>query len=159
MRRILIFLAAALIGLGCAPIVLRARQGQPAPNQAAPSSQPVPATDDNSDGGPRYYPPGPRKSVEIGNFYLRKKDYRGALSRFQEARETDPNYAAAYLGLGKVYEKIGLKQKALDAYRKYLDALPSDKDALEAKDAQKAIARLQKELKIPSRQLHQTTRP
>lgn len=100
-----------------------------------------------------YYPPGASKSVEIGNFYLRRKMLKGALSRFQEAINTDPHYAPAYLGLGKVYEKMGLRRKALAAYQRYLDELPSTKDALEAKDIQKAIVRLNKELKArpPSR--------
>jgi len=82
--------------------------------------------------------------VEIGNFYLRRKDYKGALSRFEEAARTDPNYAPAYLGLGKVYEKTGMKQKALDAYQRYLDLLPSDKDAQDAKDVHRAMERLRK---------------
>lgn len=95
-----------------------------------------------------YVPPPARKSVEIGNYYLKKKKYNGALSRFQEAVNVDPYYAPAYLGLGKVYEKIGLKQKALGAYRKYLDALPSTKDAEEAKEVHGAIERLERQLKI-----------
>ena len=96
---------------------------------------------------PLYVPPGPAKSVEVGNFYLRKRDYRAALSRFKEAADADPTYAAAYLGLGKVYQKIGLKQKALDAYRKYLDALPSEKDAEDAKAVHRAMARLERQAK------------
>ena len=91
-----------------------------------------------------YTPPGPAKSVEIGNFYLKRKDYKGALSRFEEAAQTDPNYAPAYLGLGKVYEKTGATQKAVDAYQKYLDLLPSDKDAQDAKEVHRAIDRLRK---------------
>jgi len=95
----------------------------------------------------KYVPPGAVKSVEIGNFYLRKKKYKGALSRFQEAVQEDSSYAPAYLGLGKVYEQIGLKEKALDNYKKYLDALPSEKDALEARNVQREVARLEREIK------------
>ncbi len=91
-----------------------------------------------------YTPPAPAKSVEIGNFYLRRKDYKGALSRFEEATRTDPNYAPAYLGLGKVYEKTGARQKALEAYQRYLDLLPSDKDAEDAKEVHRAMDRLRK---------------
>jgi tetratricopeptide (TPR) repeat protein len=101
-----------------------------------------------------YEPPAASKSVEIGNFYLRRKRYNAALSRFQEAAATDSHYAPAYLGLGKVYEKIGLKQKALDAYHKYLDGLPSEKQADEAKDVHKAINRLQHDLHKTSRAWH-----
>jgi tetratricopeptide (TPR) repeat protein len=98
-----------------------------------------------------YVPQGAPKCVEIGNFYLRRKDYKGALSRFEEAVRTDPSYAPAYLGLGKLYEITGKKRKALDAYRKYLDALPSEKQADEAKDVHKAIDRLEHELHAPPR--------
>ena len=93
-----------------------------------------------------YDTPGPAKCVEIGNVYLHKGALKGALSRFQEAVKDNPHYAPAYLGLGKVYERMKKKQKALDAYQRYLDELPSAKDAADAKDAQRAVARLQKEL-------------
>jgi len=90
--------------------------------------------------------PAASKSVEIGDFYLRRKKYKAALSRFLEALKTDPHYAPAYRELGKVYEKMGFWQKSLDAYQKYLDELPSAKDAREAKDIHKAIARLRQEI-------------
>jgi len=86
------------------------------------------------------------KSVEIGDFYLRRKKYKAALSRFQDALKTDSHYAPAYRELGRVYEKMGFWQKSLDAYQKYLDELPSAKDAREAKEIHKAIARMQKEI-------------
>jgi tetratricopeptide (TPR) repeat protein len=93
-----------------------------------------------------YVSPSASKSVEIGDFYLKRKKYKAALSRFQEALNTDPHYAPVYRELGKVYERMGLWQKSLDAYRKYLDELPSAQDAREAKSIHKAIARLQKEI-------------
>jgi len=93
-----------------------------------------------------YASPPASKSVEVGDFYLRKGKYKAALSRFQEALKIDAHYAPAYRELGRVYEKMGLWQKSLDAYRKYLDELPSAKDAREAKEIHKAIARLQKEI-------------
>jgi tetratricopeptide (TPR) repeat protein len=93
-----------------------------------------------------YVPPPAWKSVEVGDFYLRRKKYRAALSRYKEAVKVDPYYAPGYLGLGKVYDKIGLKEKALESYRKYLDMLPSSKQAEEAKDVHEAIARLEGQL-------------
>jgi len=89
------------------------------------------------------------KSVEIGNFYLRRKRFRAALSRFQEAAKTDPYNPQACLGMGKVYDRLGLKQKALENYRKYLDLLPSAKEAEEAKEVQKAIERLERQTRSP----------
>jgi tetratricopeptide (TPR) repeat protein len=110
-----------------------AQQGQPAPEPEEETRL--------------YVPPPAWKSVEIGDFYLKRKRFRAALSRYQEAVKTDPYYAQGYLGLGKVYDRLGLRQKALDAYRKYLDLLPSAKDAEEAKEVHKAIARLERQLK------------
>lgn len=100
----------------------------------------------SSPGDWTYTPPSAQKSVEIGNFYLRKKDYRGALSRFLEAVRTNPDYAPAYQGLGKTYEATGEKQQALEAYLKYLEELPSDSAAARAKDVHRAIARLKRQL-------------
>jgi tetratricopeptide (TPR) repeat protein len=101
---------------------------------------------DKADPLRRYVSPSAAKSVEVGDFYLRKKKFNAALSRFQEALKTDAYYAPAYRELGKVYEEMGFWQKSLDAYKKYLDELPSAKDAREAKRIHKAIARLQQEI-------------
>jgi tetratricopeptide (TPR) repeat protein len=92
-----------------------------------------------------YVSPGPEKCVEAGNVYLHKGALEGALSRFQEALKDNPHYAPAYLGLGRVYERMKQKQKAVDAYLRYLDELPSAKDAAEAREAQRAIVRLKKQ--------------
>jgi tetratricopeptide (TPR) repeat protein len=117
------------------------------PPAQQPQKQPAPETGEEST---VYYPPRASKSVEIGSYYLRRKNLKAALSRFEEAAQTDPHYAPAYLGLGKVYERMGLNQKALEAYERYLEELPSAKDALEAKKVRKAIARLQATLKQPA---------
>ncbi len=93
-----------------------------------------------------YESPGPAKCVEIGNVYLHKGNLKGALSRFQEAVQDNSDYAPAYLGLGKVYERMKENKKALDAFEHYLDKLPSAKEAAEAKYAHEAITRLKKEV-------------
>ena len=107
-----------------------------------PEKPPKPSYDDDWN----YVSPGPAKCVEAGNVYLKRGALQGALSRFQEALKDNPHYAPAYLGLGKVYERMNQKKKALDAYQRYLDELPSAKDAAEAKEAQRAVARLRKQL-------------
>ena len=103
-----------------------------------------------------YVPPSAKQSVEIGDFYFRRKKYPGALSRYEEAARDDPYYAEAYLGMGKVYEKMGKGREALDAYNKYLDTLPSKKQADEATDVQKAIRRLEHELNREHKGNHST---
>jgi tetratricopeptide (TPR) repeat protein len=110
-------------------------------SRTPPAPQPPVELEKNSP----YTTPGPEKCVEVGNFYLKRGKYKAAVSRFEEAIQTRPDYAQAYLGLGKADEKMGLKQKALDAYQQYLDLLPSDKDAEDAKDVHRAMARLRGE--------------
>jgi tetratricopeptide (TPR) repeat protein len=140
------FILAALISIAIFVGPARAQDKTPAPKKEPTVAPVVDPNAANYTDRSIYVPPGAVKSVEIGNFYLKKKKYKGALSRFQEAVVENSTYAPAYLGMGKVYEHMGLKQKALDAYQKYLDALPSEKDALDAKDVRRAMARLEREL-------------
>jgi tetratricopeptide (TPR) repeat protein len=150
MQRVLSLLIFASLALTTVPLRALAQSDKTKP---APPSAPAVEVDPDAatySSEKKYVPPGAMKSVEIGNFYLRKKKYNGALSRFHEAIQEDSSYAPAYLGLGKAYENIGLKQKALEAYKKYLDALPSEKAALEAKDVQRTVGRLEQEVKAPA---------
>lgn len=132
MRGVLKTGCVALLGAVLAAPLLRAQ---------VPERPPTPSPDSDWD----YTSPGPAKCVEIGNVYLHKGSLQGALSRFQEALKDDPHYAPAFLGLGKVYERMKQNQKALDAYKHYLNELPSAKEAADAKDARRAIARLEKQ--------------
>ena len=132
-----LLIGATALGLAL-PGLVRA-QDKPAPTAAA----------DTDEQTKPYVPPSVRKSVEVGNYYFRKKKYNAALSRYQEAVETDPYNPTGYLGLGRVYEKIGLKQKALASYQKYLDELPSEKQAEEAREVHRAIDRLERSLGKP----------
>lgn len=116
--------------------------GAPSALAQGPEKVPSPPIDP----GWTYTSPGPAKCVEAGNVYLHKKNLKGALSRFQEALQDNAHYAPAYLGLGKVYERMNDKPKALDAYQRYLDELPSAQAAADAKFAQHAVARLKKEM-------------
>jgi tetratricopeptide (TPR) repeat protein len=125
MRRVLPVLLLTLIALPCGITTTSAQEEQSNPDAPSP-----------------YVTPGPQKSVEIGDFYFKRKRYAGALSRYKEAVQADPHFAPAYLGLGKVYERMGLKQKALEAYQRYLDELPSKKQADEATEVHRAIERL-----------------
>jgi len=124
--------AMCVFSTGGAALFAQKQKAQPATEKADPVSA--------------YVSPSATKSVEVGDFYLKKKKFKAAISRFEEALQTDPHYAPAYRELGKVYEEMGFWQKSLDAYRKYLDELPSAKDAREAKSIHKAIARLQKDI-------------
>ena len=131
-----------IVGIAVAPIFLFHTGG---PVVCAQKQQAQPPAY-NAEAPRLYVSPSASKSVEIGDYYLRRKKFTAALSRFQEALKTDPHYAPAYQELGKLYERTGPPQKALDAYRKYLDELPSAQAARESKRTHKAIARLEKQL-------------
>ncbi|HXH50057.1 MAG TPA: tetratricopeptide repeat protein [Terriglobia bacterium] len=141
MRTILAALLLCVFALLSLPLPLLGQHTAPEPYELESTSH--------------YVPPSARQSVEIGDFYFRRKKYPGALSRYEEAARDDPYYAEAYLGMGKVYEKMGKGREALDAYNKYLDTLPSKKQADEATDVQKAIRRLEREL----HREHKSNRP
>jgi len=126
----------AVLLLALSPASVRAQASRTPPPPQAPA---------DLDGSFKYTPPGPAKDVEVGNFYLKRHKYEAAISRFQEAIQARPDYAPAYLGMGRAYEKIGQKQKALDAYQQYLDALPSDKEAEDAKEVHRAMVRLREQ--------------
>lgn len=132
MRTTLIALLLCVIALMSLPASLPAQHILPDPGEL--------------EGSYHYAPPSARQSVKIGDFYFRRKKYSGALSRYKEAARDDPYYAPAYLGLGKVYEKMGRKHEALGAYQKYLNILPSQKQAEEATHAHRAIRRLEHQL-------------
>ena len=80
-------------------------------------------------------------NVEVGNYELKRKNYRAAESRFAEALEWKPNDAIATFFLAHSQEKLGKKQDALNNYQAYLKILPSGEYA---GDARSGIERLKK---------------
>jgi tetratricopeptide (TPR) repeat protein len=61
-----------------------------------------------------------------------------AEAAFKDAIAVDKGYAAAYRGLGILYEKTGSDQKAIEALKTYLKLSPN------ARDADKMRSRLEK---------------
>ena len=80
-------------------------------------------------------------NVEVGNYELKRKNYRAAESRFAEALEWKPNDAIATFFLAQSQEKLGKKQDALKNYQAYLKILPSGEYS---GDARSGIERLKK---------------
>jgi len=73
------------------------------------------------------------RDVRIGNYYLKRKNYPAALSRFQEATKWNPNMAEAYLLVGETAEKMKDKKTAKQAYQKYVELAPDSKEAERAR--------------------------
>jgi hypothetical protein len=82
------------------------------------------------------------KSVEVGDFYFKRKNYRAAEDRYREALRYKDNDAVATIRLATCLEKLGILDDARAEYESYLKILPHGPQALEA---QKAIERLKAE--------------
>jgi Flp pilus assembly protein TadD len=79
------------------------------------------------------------KDIEVGNYYLKHKNYRAALERFRSALLFKPNDAEATFGLAVTQEHMELFTQAYKTYSKYLEILPHGPQAQLARDAMKRI--------------------
>jgi tetratricopeptide (TPR) repeat protein len=82
------------------------------------------------------------KSVEVGDFYFKRKNYHAAEERYREALRYKDNDAVATIRLAVCLEKLGILDSARAEYESYLKILPHGPQAAEA---QKAIERLKTE--------------
>ena len=82
-----------------------------------------------------------QKDIEVGEFYLKRKNYRAAEDRFREALEYKPGDAIATYRLAEALDGLGQYPEAIKNYQEYLKIPSSDKFA---SDAKKALARLEK---------------
>lgn len=80
------------------------------------------------------------KDVEVGQYYLKLKNYRAALERFNHALTYKPNDAEAIFGLATTQEKLDLLSLADQNYRKYLEILPNGP---KSKDAEEGLKRVE----------------
>jgi tetratricopeptide (TPR) repeat protein len=79
------------------------------------------------------------KDIEVGDYYFKIKDYRGAMWRYQDALLYKPNDAVANFRLAQCEEKINKPSDAIQHYETYLKILP---EGPFASDAKKALERL-----------------
>jgi len=86
-----------------------------------------------------YDPHKAAKDVEVGEYYLKHKNYRAALDRFNEALLYKPRDADAIYGLAQTQDKMDLVDLAYRSYQSYLEIFPGGPFA---KDCQAAIKRL-----------------
>jgi tetratricopeptide (TPR) repeat protein len=79
------------------------------------------------------------KDIEVGDFYFRRKNYRAALARYEEALEFKSGDALANFRIGECQEKLDQAEDAAGHYEAYLKILPHGPLA---PDAEKALQRL-----------------
>jgi tetratricopeptide (TPR) repeat protein len=60
-------------------------------------------------------------------------DSKAALAQYRRVLQSNPRYAAAWRGVGLVYERLGDKAAARVAYSKYLQLAPDASDATEVR--------------------------
>jgi tetratricopeptide (TPR) repeat protein len=82
-----------------------------------------------------------QKSVEVGDFYLKRKNYAAAIDRYREALQYKPNDAIATFHLAQALEQDQKFDDARKEYANYLKILPHGPSAA---DARKALERLRK---------------
>jgi len=82
------------------------------------------------------------KCVEVGDYYYKNGNYKGALSRYREALQFKPRDATATFKLAQALEKTKDFEEARVRYQEYLEIL---KDGPRADEAKKALARLEKQ--------------
>lgn len=147
-----LFTASALLVLSTAVAAqTRAPRNQPPPRSEAPAGQSSskdtqidlsPPPDDMKHEGAdvtgvtefhAYDPHKAAKNVEVGDYYYKRKNYRAAESRYQEALQWKPNDAEATFRLAQAEEKLGKKEDAVKNYQAYLKILPEGDYSAEAK--------------------------
>ena len=89
------------------------------------------------------------KCIEVGDFYFKEGNFRGAISRYQEALEWKPKDAEATYKLGEAQEKAGDFPAAVTNYQDYIKLLPKGPYAAKA---QQGIERLKSKPAVKSAQ-------
>jgi tetratricopeptide (TPR) repeat protein len=74
--------------------------------------------------------------INVGKYYLERKDWRAALSRFQSAMVLAPENAEVYWGLAESEHHLG---NFAAARANYLKVMEYDPDSRHYKDAEKAL--------------------
>ena len=112
------------------------RSDKPAPDESSSKETEIdvapPSGDEKHPGADEselgeFHPFDPHKAakcIEVGDFYLKEGNYRGAISRYQEALNWKPRDAEATFKLGEVQEKTGDFKAALENYQDYIKILP-----------------------------------
>lgn len=82
-----------------------------------------------------YNPLKAMKAIEVGDFYFKRENYRGAISRYREALDYKPGDAEATFKLAEALDKSGDSAGAAEKYEAYLKILPNGPYAKQAKQA------------------------
>jgi tetratricopeptide (TPR) repeat protein len=79
------------------------------------------------------------KDNEVGDYYYKRKNYKAALARYQDALTVKENDALANFHMALCYEKLDQPNEAITHFKEYLRILPQGPLS---KDAKKALQKL-----------------
>jgi len=79
------------------------------------------------------------KDNEVGDYYYKRKNYKAALARYQDALGFKENDALANFHMALCYEKLDQPEDAIAHFKEYLRILPQGPMS---KDARKALEKL-----------------
>ena len=82
----------------------------------------------------------------LGNEYLKQNETELAVSHLEQAVKLDPQYSAAWKGLGKALDAAGRGERALQAYRQGIEVAEKKGDKQAAKEMTVFARRLEKQL-------------
>jgi tetratricopeptide (TPR) repeat protein len=77
----------------------------------------------------------PEPRLGLAYVYSQQGKFDQALSELKVLLKINPDFAMAYYQLGAIYEKLGQKEEAVDAYRSYIEMQPNGSEAVEARQS------------------------
>jgi tetratricopeptide (TPR) repeat protein len=106
-----------------------------APKDLPPEESQLPPEEDKAKVQQQYSfnPLQSKKEVTVGEFYLKKGDFKAAAGRFREATKWNDGNADAWLKLGDAEDKMKDSKAAHEAWEKYLQLAPEAKNAAEVR--------------------------
>ncbi len=118
-------------------------KNHPGSQDAVADLDPDQAPQDTS-GTQEFHPWNPHKamkSIEVGDYYFKRKNYKAALDRYKEALYYKDGDAVASFRLAVCQEKLGEKDEAKKYFEAYLKVQP---EGQYAKDAHESLDRMAK---------------
>lgn len=109
-------------------------QFPPPPPDPNPPKYEEPPEEDAGVATPKVYTFNPlqaKKEIEVGDFNMKRGNFKGAVYRFREATMWDDGNATAFFKLGDASEKLKDYATAREAFTKYVAMLDDKKKAAE----------------------------
>jgi len=116
-------------------------KNHPNSEEAVSDLEPPPPSDSDIQEFHPWNPYKANKDIQVGDFYFKRKNYKGALERYKEALYYKQNDAVATYRVAECQEKLGNKDEARKYFAQYLKILP---EGPLAKEAHASLAKLDK---------------